>query len=50
MEVFDSRKLPVEPQVHVREHFDRAKKEVVAARYYDIPADAVNTVTKKQGV
>jgi hypothetical protein len=50
MNVFDSRKLPIEQQIHVREHFDRAKKEVVAARYHDIPADALEAVAKNQGV
>jgi len=50
MEVFDSRKVLIEQQIHVREHFDRTKREVVAARYYDIPADGIDTIAKNPGV
>jgi hypothetical protein len=29
-------------------HLDHAKREIIAARYYDIPADAIEGAAKKQ--
>jgi hypothetical protein len=29
-------------------HLDHAKREVIAARYYDIPADAIQGAAAKQ--
>jgi hypothetical protein len=30
-------------------HLDHAKREVIAARHYDIPAQAIETVARSQG-
>jgi hypothetical protein len=29
-------------------HLDHAKREVIAARYYDIPAEAIQSAAEKQ--
>jgi hypothetical protein len=39
---------PLRIQSHVK-HLDRAKREVVTLRYFDIPAGAVEQAAKQQG-
>jgi len=36
--------------VLIFKHLDHDKREVVAARYYDISAEAVETVARRKGV
>jgi hypothetical protein len=33
---------------HPAKHLDHAKREVVAARYFDLPGDAIEIVAKTQ--